>query len=145
MKLTNSNLTTHGRKLSTLILALVCTFTTSFPLLAAKTASKKPVAAKSSKLPSLSLPKISVAVPTISLPSAPSAGGLVDGGVIGIAGKGMSLLSLPFTLEAKVQAAVLGFFGEIIGSPFRFNSDDVRADLRDEVRCDCKQQHKLTS
>lgn len=45
----------------------------------------------------------------------------------------MSLLSIPFSLEAKFQAAVLGFFGEIIGSPFRFNSEDVRLDLEREI------------
>ncbi|GMH56029.1 hypothetical protein TL16_g02044 [Triparma laevis f. inornata] len=33
-----------------------------------------------------------------------------------------------------VQATVLGVIGEIIGSPFRFNSDDVRADLKDEIK-----------
>ena len=68
-----------------------------------------------------------------STPTIPSLPSLFDGGVIGIAGKGMSLLSIPFSLEAKVQAAVLGLFGEVIGSPFRFNSDDVRDDIQDEL------------
>jgi len=67
-------------------------------------------------------------------PTLPTLPPLLDGGVIGVAGKGMSLLSPIFSLEAKFQAAVTGFVGEIIGSPFRTNPDDVRADIKAEIK-----------
>lgn len=105
----------------------------SSPVLSFPTFGKKPEPApKASKsggrLSSLALP----APP--SLPSLPTLPPLLDGGVVGVAGKGMSLLSPVFYLEARFQAAVTGFVGEVIGSPFRTNPDDVRADIKDELK-----------
>ena len=126
-----------------LVLPMASSFT---PLLATKfempTFGKK-VAAPTKALTKAStkVPKNAVKVPSriasiaLSAPSlpTPSVGSVFDGGIVGIAGKGMSLLSIPFGLEAKVQAAALGLVGEIVGSPFRFNSEDVRAELQEEI------------
>lgn len=88
-----------------------------------------PTKARKAVAKALPTPKL----PTISLPSAPALPNL-GGGVLGLAGKGMSLASPIFYLEARFQAAVTGFIGEIIGSPFRTNPDTVRADIARELK-----------
>lgn len=104
------------------------------PATPAKVTKDAPLKTTGGRLATMTLP----ATPSLpSLPSAPTLPALpnlFEGGVVGIAGKGMSLLGPVFSLEAKFQAGVTGFVGEIIGSPFRTNPIDVRADINDEIK-----------
>ena len=106
----------------------------SLPSFGKKAEPIAPAPKKAGRLSSMTLPA-PPSLPTLPVPpTLPTLPPLLDGGVVGVAGKGMSLLSPIFSLEAKFQAAVTGFVGEIIGSPFRTNPDDVRADIKDELR-----------
>ena len=133
---------------TTAVMALSATMTatktkmskpTTTPVLSLPSFGKKaepiaPAPKKAGRLSSMTLPA-PPSLPTLPVPpTLPTLPPLLDGGVVGVAGKGMSLLSPIFSLEAKFQAAVTGFVGEIIGSPFRTNPDDVRADIKDELR-----------
>lgn len=56
------------------------------------------------------------------------------GGPVGLAGKGMGLLSPLFKLEAKVQAGALCFAADIVGAPFRVYPDELRQETKKSTK-----------
>lgn len=62
-----------------------------------------------------------------------SGGNPLAGGPIGLAGKGMGLLSPLFKTEAKIQAGALVFAVDIIGAPFRVYPNEIRQETKKRV------------
>jgi len=66
--------------------------------------------------------------PSIALPSL-----IGPAGPVGAAGVAMNVIKPLFGFEAKVQAGVLVFVSDIVGAPFRCNTDKLRKSLKLQI------------
>lgn len=109
------------------------TATTKKPVAAKTKKSKKTVAIKSKEATSsplkIDLPKLG----DFKAPEVPSLPDVSIPSPVGAAGVAMSAAKPLFALEARAQAGVLTFVGDVVGVPFRVNPEEIRRDIKKRI------------